>query len=139
MTVLDADARLNLPGGMSHYAFLLSIANDSAMPRTFATVALLVRYRTPANFIGAVDVALTATAEPDGSRTGEVTLRLPIALAAHQSLIGWVHFVTGPVVPDGCRIDGYAILMQGDAGEHLAADVTVATVRQGSAAWDAAR
>ena len=129
LRVLDADARLHLAGDRSHYAVLLQVVNASPIPRTFAAVDLRVRYRTAANFVGAADVPLTAAPDPGGARTGEVTLRLPLIVEVEQSLIGWVHFVTGDVVPAGCRVDGYSIVMTGDAGEQLFADVPLTTVR----------
>ena len=33
--------------------------------------------------------------------------------------------------PLGCRVDGYAVVMQGDAGEHLFVETPMATVREG--------
>jgi hypothetical protein len=128
LNVLDADIRMGQAEETSHYAFLLSLANDSAIPRVFTELDLRVRYRTAANFSGAVDVPLSESADAGGGRTGEVTLRLPLVLGARQSIIGWAHFATVDVIPRECRADGYAIAMKGNAGERLLAEATLATV-----------
>lgn len=137
-TVLDADVRLGSPGDAGHYAFLLSIVNDSGIPRTFTGLDLRVRYRTAAQFSGAVDVPMSSSLDPGGSRTGEVTLRLPLALNARQSVIGWAHFTAADVIPRDCRVDGYAIAIRGSAGEQLLAEAQLATVIEGGSARTAA-
>jgi hypothetical protein len=131
LTVLDGDIRIGQAEERSHYALLLSLTNESVIPRVFTGLDLRVRYRTAANFTGAVDVPLSESADAGGGRTGEVTLRVPLALGAKQSIIGWAHFTTLEVIPRECRVDGYAIAMKGNAGERLLAEATVATVSEG--------
>jgi len=132
LSVIDGDVRLGHAGEVSRCAFLLSIVNDSGVPRVFTAIDLQVRYRTPANFTGALDVPLNDSLDPGGARTGEVTLRLPLPLGPRQSIIGWAHFATVDLVPRDCRGDGYAIVMKGDGGERLLAEASTATVTEGA-------
>lgn len=137
LSVLDGDVRLGQADGISRCAFLLSIVNESGTPRVFTDIGLRVRYRTAANFSGAQDVPLTDSADPGGARTGEVTLRLPLTVNPRQSIIGWAHFATVDLVPRECRVDGYAIVMKGSAGEHLVAEASLTTVIEDDSTADA--
>lgn len=134
VSVLDADARL-ARDGTSQYALLLAVANGTPVPRTFTAIDLRIQYRTASNFTGAIDVALAGVPDAGGTRTGEITLRLPLTLEAEQVLIGWAHFASGDGlgmtgVPRDARVDGYRVVLTGNTGERLAADATAVTLRQ---------
>jgi hypothetical protein len=131
LTVLDADIRLGLRDGSCQYAVLLSVMNGTLIPRAFTAITLRIRYTTASHFSGAAEVPLSTSVDLGGSRTGEVTLRLPLTLPLGQALTGWAHFTSPEVVPRDGRLDGYAVVMTGDAGERLMAEVTVSTIRQG--------
>lgn len=131
LTVLDANIRLGLRDGSCQYAVLLSVMNGTLIPRTFTAITLRIRYTTASHFAGAVEVPLSTSVDPGGARTGEVTLRLPLTLPPGQALTGWAHFTSPDVVPLDGRVDGYAVVMAGDAGERLMAEVAVSTIGQG--------
>jgi hypothetical protein len=127
LTVIDGLVRTGSSDTPCQYAFLVSVLNDSGSTCTFTRMGLRVHYRTPAKFCCSIDVPFSASAEPGGTRTGEVTLRLPLLLEAGRSLTGWAHFGAADVVPADCTIDSYAVVMHGSGGESLVAPVPVVT------------
>jgi hypothetical protein len=131
LTVLDVDIRLDTPAGAGRYALLLSVANGSPVPRVFSSIELHIRCRTASSFTGVVAVPLSDSPDPGGSRTGEVTLRLPLAVDAEQLVIGWAHFATADVAPRDGRVDGYSVVLIGEAGERLFAEAGSVTITQG--------
>jgi hypothetical protein len=131
VAILDADIRLDTPAGAGQYALLLAVTNGTPLPRVFTSIDLRIRCRTPSNFTGVVTVPLSAGPDPGGSRTGEITLRLPLTVEAEQVLIGWAHFTSGDVVQRDGRVDGYGVVLIGDAGEQLSAEAGAVIVRQG--------
>jgi hypothetical protein len=128
LSVLDALIRTGPPDTAWHYAFLLSVLNDSGSTCTFTRLALRVHYRTPANFCCALDVPMPASIDAGEMRTGEVTLRVPIVLDGGRTLSGWAHFETVNVVPADCTVDSYAIVLQGSGGESFVTPVPVVTL-----------
>ena len=131
VTVLDGDIRLDTPAGAGQYALLLSVANGSPVPRVFSSIDLHIRCRTATSLAGVVAVPLSDAPDPGGSRTGEVTLRLPLTVDAEQVVIGWAHFAPGDVAPRDGRVDGYSVALTGDAGDRLVAEAGAVTIRQG--------
>ena len=131
VTVLDGDIRLDTAAGAGQYALLLSVANGSLVPRVFSSIELHIRCRTATSVTGVVAVPLSDAPDPGGSRTGEVTLRLPLTVDAEQVVIGWAHFAPGDVAPRDGRVDGYSVVLTGDAGERLVAEAGAVTIRPG--------
>jgi hypothetical protein len=128
LSVLDALIRTGPPDTPWHYAFLLSVLNDSGSTCTFTKLALRVSYRTPAHFCCSLDVPMPVSIDAGGMRTGEVTLRLPLVLEGGRTLAGWAHFETVNVVPADCTVDGYAIVLHGSGGESFVTPVPVVTL-----------
>lgn len=119
--VLDGRAERTLADDLRTYDFTVSITNGSNAQKTFDRLVLRVSFRTRANFCGAVDVP----PQPDLS---DEALRLPIRLAAGQTVTGRVHFGTSNIVPRHSRIDAHAILVGNGDGERYSADASLPEV-----------
>jgi hypothetical protein len=103
------------------YDFTVAITNTSSDDKTFDRLALRVSYRTRANFCGAVDV-------PPDQDAGDPALRLPLRLAAGQTITGALHFETRNIIPRHSRIDGHLMLIGNSEGERYSADASLPDV-----------
>lgn len=121
VTVTSGRAERTIADDRRRYDFTVSIANDSAAEKSFDRLVLRVSFRTRANFCGAVDVL----PQQEGS---DLPLRLPIRLAAGESVTGHLHFETSNVIPRHSRIDAHTILVGNSEGERYSAEASLPDV-----------
>jgi hypothetical protein len=107
--VLDGSVQRDLATDLRRYRFAVALRNHSPLERTIAAAGLRVSYRTRANFLGAVDLPLSAAEEP-------TALRMPLRLRAGEMVTGTAQLETSNIIPRHCRVEGYALLLVDDAG-----------------------
>ena len=121
LTVITGRAERTIADDRRAYDFTISISNRSAQEKTFDRLALRVSFRTRANFCGAVDV-------PADSAACDPVLRVPLRIAAGQTVSGALHFETSNIIPRHSRIDGHAILVGNADGERYSGDASLPDV-----------
>lgn len=121
VAVLSGRAERTIANDLRAYDVTVSITNASGAEKTFDRLVLRVSFRTRANFCGAVDV-------PPQQDASDPALRLPIRLAAGQTVTGRVHFETTNIVPRHSRIDAHTILVGNGEGERYSADASLPDV-----------
>jgi hypothetical protein len=121
VTVTSGRAERTIADDMRRYDYIVSIANCSAVEKTFDRLALRVSFRTRANFCGAVDV-------PMSSDRSDAAWRLPIRIAPGATIEGALHFETSNIIPRHSRIDQHTLLIGNADGERYSADASLPDV-----------
>jgi hypothetical protein len=134
VSVLDGSVVRELPADLRRYAFTVAITNQSDVDRMVTAAALRVRYRTRANFLGAVDLPLSAGGDPSelhvslSAGAGGSALHLPLRIAPGETVTRTARLDTSNVIPRHCRVDGYTLLLADAAGDRWSCDASLPQV-----------
>ena len=101
------------------YAFMLSVSNPSDSNNSIAQIDLRIEYRTPSNFLAAVDISADSHSTEMFGEDNCSRLETPIRVDAHDTVAGWVFFRAKTALLEDCSIDTYVIVVTDSHGERV--------------------
>jgi hypothetical protein len=113
----ESDARV--------YAFLLSISNPSDSNNAIARLDLRINYRTPTNYLAAVDVPAVLDREVGFGGPLQNRLELPIRIDAHQTVAGWSYFRFSRGLLEFCEVDLYTVVATDSQGSRQTVETVI--------------